>query len=162
MVAGNRFVAEPFGQCMRDTLGEASVVHEDERGAVPADQLAQPGVEIAPLFGRHHGLEVRRWHLDGEIDVALVPEIDDLARHRLTVAVCAGQEARDRLHRLHRRRQPDARWPPAAVRLHQLVQPREAEGEVRATTVARQGVNLVHDHRAHAPQPLAPPLCGEQ
>ena len=55
-------------------------------------------------------------------------------------------------------REPDALGPPVGERL----QPLEREREVRAALVAGDGVDLVHDHGAHAPEPLAAPLGGDE
>ena len=56
------------------------------------------------------------------------------------------------------RGEPDAE----RARLRERLEPLEGEREVSAALVAGERVDLVHDHRAHAPQPLAAALGGEQ
>ena len=60
----------------------------------------------------------------------------------------ADQKPGNRLDRLLGGRQPDSQQLRAAQRLQTL----EREGQVGATFVGRQGVNLVHDHRARGRQ----------
>ena len=64
---------------MGDALGEAARVDEDEGRAVLADQLGEAVVDVAPLLAGGDGLEVGRRHLDRQVEVALVAEVDDHA-----------------------------------------------------------------------------------
>lgn len=70
----------------------------------------------------------------------------------------AGQEAGHRRQRFLRGGQSDADRPRAA----QGVQPFQREGQVTAPLVARQGVDLVHDHAAHAGEHAAPAVRAQQ
>jgi len=46
-------------------------------------------------------------------------------------------------------------------RRREVLQPLERQRQVAPPLVARHGVDLVHDHRAHAAQHFAGPLGGE-
>ena len=142
-MAGHRLLSQPLRQVVRDALREPARVDEDQGRAMPADQLRQPPVQVRPLLRRHHRFEVGRRHLDGQVDVALVAEVDDGA---VMLATGASQEVSDLLDRLHRRRQADARRPRP---VDDVVEPREAERQVRPAAIARQRVDLVDDHGAH-------------
>ena len=164
VVAGDVLLADALRELVRDALREPPRVHEDERRAVLRDQLGDALVDLAPLLGRGDRLEVSRRQLDGEVEVALVAEVDDRAV-RLAVsieAIGADEEARDLLDRPLRRREPDARGPLAAGLGDELVEPRQREGEVAASPVAGDRVDLVDDHGAHAPQVLAAALRRDQ
>ena len=69
--------------------------------------------------------------------------------------VRADEEPRRRLHRPHRRGEPDALEPggPAARFGHRALEPLERERQVRAALVARHRVDLVHDDGAHIGEP---------
>ena len=164
VVAGDVLLADALRELVRDPLREPPRVDEDERRAVLRDQLGDALVDLAPLLGRGDRLEVSRRQLDGEVEVALVAEVDDRAV-RLAVrieAIGADEEARDLLDRPLRRRESDARGPLAAGLGDELVEPRQREGEVAASPVAGDGVDLVDDHGADAPQVLAAALGGDQ
>src|SRR5262249_32839763 len=72
-----RLLAQALAQVMRYPLREASRVDEDQRRAVGPDQTRQAVVDVRPLLLGRHSLQVRRRHLDIELQVALVPQVDD-------------------------------------------------------------------------------------
>jgi hypothetical protein len=85
----------------------------------------------------------------------------------------AGEEAGDQLNGVLRRGEADAlRWlfhphehrtrREAVVAADQSVQPLQREREVRAALVVGDGVNLIHDHGAHAGEVLAALAGGQQ
>ena len=94
-----------------------------------------------------HRLELARRELDGHVEVAGVPAVDDGGRAPDRVA--ARQQAGHHLERALGGGQADALQPAAALR-HQVGQPLEAEGEVGPPLVAGQGVDLVDDDRVDA------------
>ena len=150
-------LAQPLRQVVRHPLGQASGVHEDQRRLMLADQLRHPVIRVAPLRRRADRFQVCRWHLDRQVQVALVAGIDDGAV-RLAIGrygLAPHQEARRVVERLDRRRQPDARSSTAA----DVVQPRQGQREMAAALVAHQRVDLVDDHGLHVAQDLAAPLC---
>ena len=146
-------------QAEREPLGEPAVVDEDDRRAVLAHEPEQLGVDGRPdraepaLGGRRQHAAVCLGHvvvrlaaglahvLDGdddlEVELLARPRVDELDR------AVAGDEAADLLQRALRRGEADA--------LHrlreQVVEPLQAERQVRAALRARDGVHLVQDHR---------------
>ncbi len=122
---------------MRRVLTKMSVVR------CCGDERREAVVDLAPLLVRRHGLEIRARHLDREIEVAPVPDVDDGARASL-----ADEKACGLVDRVHRGREADALRP----RVGDRVEPRERQGEVAAALVAHQGVHLVDDDRADAAQ----------
>ena len=65
------------------------------------------------------------------------------------------QERRDVFDRLHGGGKADALRRGAAVLLHQAVQARQRQRQVRAALIVRHGVDLVHDQGADVRQHLA-------
>ena len=112
VVGRHRVVAEALGKQMRDALGHAPRVDEDERGAVGAN-VRRDGVEhLAELLARRHGLELTRRQLDGDIERAPVADIDDRAA-RTAVRIAArraraDEQPRDGFDGSLRRGQTDA------------------------------------------------------
>ena len=119
-----------------------------------ADQLREPVVLLDPDLVRHDRLERRLRQLELEVALAHVAFVDDgAARVRR-----AREERGQRVDRLRRRRDADARRRRRAQRL----EPLERQREMRAALVARDRVNFVDDHRAHRAQHLAAGLRREQ
>ncbi len=139
--------AEPLGELVRHALGQPPRVDEDERSAVRLDQPDQALVDLLPHLVRHHRLERRAGHLDGEIRVAIVAAVDDGAFG----IPRAGEEARHLLDRLLRRRKAEALQAPAA----HVVEPFERQGEVGAAPRLEHRVDLVDDEHARAPEHVA-------
>ena len=135
VVRGDVFRAQVLGQLMRHALGEPARVDGDEGRAMLFDQLHQALVNLAPHLVRHHRLERRARHLDGEIHLAPVAFVDDRAR-------LLREEARDLLDRLLRRREPD----PLQRAAGNVVQTLERERQMRAAARLQYGVDLVDDH----------------
>ena len=125
VMARNRVFTEAFRQLVRDPLGLRPRVHEDERGLVLDDQRGQPVVEFPHLFLRRDRLEVARRHLDVQFEVALVAEVEHLARSPRT-----DEEARNLVDRALRRGQPHALRHLAALAADGVVDPFEGEREV--------------------------------
>src|SRR4051812_38896794 len=123
MMRGNVFWTQALGELVRHALGQPPRVDGNERGAMLFDELHQALVNLGPYLVRHHRLEGRLGHLDGDIHLAPMPLVDDRA-------LPTGQEARDLLDRLLRRREPDALERPAA----DVVEALERKREMRAAT----------------------------
>ena len=77
---------------------------------------------------------------------------------RSHVAPGAGQESRHVFQRLLGGGESDALQRPAGQRL----QPLQRERQMRAALVPHEGVDLVHDHRAHGREHPAPAVAGQQ
>src|SRR5688572_30699572 len=119
-------------------------------------QSGEPLVDLFPCLAGHDRLEWSAGKLDGKLHRAAVSFVHDRA-----FGLPVGGDVL-RTHEkpcyvvdwLLRRRQSDA-----LQRLPcNVLQALEGEREVRATTRAEYGVNLVDDHRAHRAQHLPAPL----
>ena len=101
-------------QLVRDALRQATRVHEDQRRPMFGDQLRQPVVDLAPLLARRDRLQRARRHLHAELQITLVPEVDDRAARRAVAravrrALAAHEERGEFLDRPLRRGESDAR-----------------------------------------------------
>ena len=79
MMCGHMAGTNALGKMPRDTLDHPPRVGEDQRRAMLADELSEPVVDLTPDLRRHDRLERGGWHLDGEVTVAPMPQIDDSA-----------------------------------------------------------------------------------
>ncbi len=178
VVGGDGLLAEQVAQVARGALGHAARVDEDQRGAVLRDQLHDALVDLLPLVVGHDRGQRRRRHLQRQVALLGIADVDDLARRdAVHQAGAADQEARHFGDRLLRGRQSDARdaarhaqgldglgigqrafavgfaGDGRARRLvdHRL-QPLQRQRQVAAALVGGQRVDLVDDHRAHGRQ----------
>ena len=78
VMCGDDFLAEAFGQMTSHTLGHATRVDEDERGAMRLHQLGEAVVDEFPAVVGHHRFERHRGDFDGEVAVAGVADVDDV------------------------------------------------------------------------------------
>ncbi|CAJ3327660.1 Uncharacterised protein [Burkholderia pseudomallei] len=156
VVRGDRVRAEPVRQMAGRALGHPARVDEHERRAVRGGQLRDAIVEALPHVVRHHGPERHGRQFQREIARARVAGVDDRAIERRVVAA-ADEKARDRLDRLLRRGQPDARQLAADER----VEPLERQREMAAALGVRERVDFVDDHGARARE-HAPARFGRQ
>ena len=152
-MARDGVLAEALGQLLRHALGEGARVHEHERRLVRLHELGQPVEDVGPLLLGRHRLEIARRHLDVQLEIALVAAIDDVDG-----PAGASEEARDLLDGALRGGEPNANRAP----LHEVVQARQAQGEVAAAAVPGERVDLVDDDRAHAAQVRATALGREE
>ena len=158
----------------RRALGHAARVDEDQRRPVRRHEFDDARVDLVPLRDGHHRRERRRRHLEREVALFRVADVDDLAlRDAIDHAMCAHEEARDLGDRLLRRRQADARDAAQHARrrrfehavlvrrveqrrarrvVRERLQPLERQREVAAALVGGERVDLVDDHRAHRRQ----------
>ena len=151
--------AKPLRQIARRAFGEAPRIHKNQRRPVFGNQRREPVVDQLPDLARHHRLQRRRWQLDRQIAPAHMAGVDDFTiGHAGSVAAVTDQEVRDRLNRLLRGRQADARQRAPREFLETL----QRQRQVRAAFVRRHCVNLVDDHGAGAGQHLPPALAREQ
>ncbi len=143
MVRGNRLLAQPVAEVAGDALGQAPGVDEHQGGAVFARQGGQAVIDQAPDIGGHHCTQ-RHWrHLDGQVALPSMADIDDCAG-----AAVADQKLRHPLDRALRGRQADAPQRPVAQGLQAL----QGQCQVGAALVACQGMDFVDDYRVHAGQ----------
>src|ERR1700690_1471184 len=93
---------------MRDTLRQPPRVHEQERRPMSVHQIDDAVVNLAPHFIRSDRAELGRGNLDGQIDLALVADVDDYRFRPVPVLVrVAGEEARNFSDRFLRRGKTD-------------------------------------------------------
>ena len=125
-----------------------------------SDQRRQPVVVLLPDLVRHHRFERRSRNLEAEIDLSAMAFVDNPAiGHAGRVdRARADEKSRDFLDRFLRRGQAD---PKQRARRH-LLEPLEAEREMRAAPRADDRVDFVDDHGAHGPQHLAAALGRQQ
>ena len=133
---------------MGDPLGHLAGVDEDQRGAVLEDVDGDLVEDVGELEAAGHRFELAPRQLDGHVEIPPVAAVDDGGGG--TGRVGSRQETGDHLQGALGCRQPDALEPDPAGR-HQLAEPLETEGEMRAPLVAGQGVDLVDDHRVRRP-----------
>ena len=83
---GESSVLHPLGKVLGNTLGHATGIDKDQRGAVFGDQVCQAVVHLAPDLRRHDRLQRRAWQFDGQVPLPYKTGVDDPAVGR-TVAV---------------------------------------------------------------------------
>jgi len=103
VVRADTVLAETFAEVMRDALGHAAGVHEDERRRVLAYPLGKSIVDFGPLLVGRNGLQIRAGHLDRDVEVASMADVDDRA-----VAARADEIPGSPLDGVHRGRKADA------------------------------------------------------
>ena len=101
--APTRSAPEALAEVVRHALGHAARVDEDQRGAVRAHRAPRGGRRSRSTARWCDGLQVRGRQLDGQIEIAPVPDVDDRAG-----TARAHQEPRGLLDGVHRGRQADA------------------------------------------------------
>ena len=152
MVGAHAVGAEPLAERVRDPLRGTPRVDEDQRRPVRADEGRQSVVDLPPLLVRGDGLQIGRRHLDGQVEVAPVPEVDDRARRARP-----REEARGLADGVHGGREPDTLRAP----LGHGIEARERVAQVTPALVAHEGVELVDDDGADAPEERARTLGRE-
>ena len=162
MMGRDALFSESIGELMREALGHAPGVHEDERRLMVLDLRGDRVEDLPHLLAGRDGLELATGQDQLEVEGARVPRVDDRA-DRLSVRTHAfGPDAHEQLcHELDRplgRREPDPRRPLVA----EGVQSFERERQVGAAFVPRHRVDLVDDHRSYRPEDLAPACRGQQ
>ena len=134
--------AQPLLQREGDALAHPARADEHERRPMCADQLGQPVVDLARHLVAGDAAQLVGRNLYRQLHRATVPDIDDL---RL-----GAEEPRDGRDGPNRRRQPDALRLTPALALHERIEARQGQREVRAALIGRNGVNLIDDDRLHA------------
>ncbi len=153
MVGSNLVFADPLAQMHRQTFRQPPRVDEHQRRAMLQRQLRQAVVDLAPHFVGGDRTQFRRGHFDRKIELAPMPDVDD-RRHR---PPCSSQEVRNRLDRLLRRRQSNARW-----LFRQPVEPLQRNRQMRAALVIGDGVNFIDDDSLDVVQDGAALVGGQQ
>ena len=169
VVGADQLLAGELVQALREPLGQAAAVREDDRAAVRPDELEQARVDRRPDARAHvaerdgpAGLLVGRQDLaepghvldrddDLELERLAAARVDDLD---LAARPDPAEEAGDRLERPLGRRQPDA-LERRRVRRAEPLEPFQREGQVRPALRAGDRVDLVDDDRLDAAQRLA-------
>ena len=151
---GDVVFAQALAQVMRDPLRQPPGVHEHQRGTMLLHQFHQPVVNLVPHLVGGDRPQGRAGHFHREIELALVPDIDD---HRSRPAV-AGQKVRDFFDRLLGRGKPDAH----RRTIGQRFQPLQRKRQMRAALVVGDGVDFVDDDGFDIAQNRAALFRGQQ
>src|SRR5580692_3659213 len=137
MMRGDRIFAEALLEMMGHSFREAARVDKYERGAVLANEICYAIVNLVPHFMRGNRAQFAGWHFDGQIERALVADLND---HRVGTAA-AGEKMRNQLDRFLRGREADAyRW-----MVGERIEAFERQRKMRAALVISDGVNFVDD-----------------
>src|SRR5439155_23606369 len=136
VVRGHDVVAQALAELVREPLRHPPRVDKYEGGLMVRDVLGDAIDDVGHLLRRRDRFELTLGQLDGDVERALVTDVDDLRQRTL-----ADEQPPDPLDGTLRRREADARRPPVAERL----EPFQREREVRAALVAGDGVDLVDD-----------------
>ncbi len=76
-MSGHHVVAETLAQLMGQSLGQTPGVDEDQGGAVLGHQSGDPVEHVRELLGGRHRLQLAVGQLQGQVDVTLMPDVDD-------------------------------------------------------------------------------------
>ena len=143
MMRHHRIFTQLLAQIVSDAFGKAACVDEHKRRAVLANQFRNAMICLAPKLHRRHGPQfvVRNFHC--EIEIAPVSGVHDYRTF--------AQKLRDFVQGLDGRRQPDA------LRLGggEMLQARQGQCQMRAALIIGNGVDFVHNHRAHTTQHIS-------
>ncbi len=155
---------EALSQLVGDPLGHPPGVDEHEGRPVLLYVSCDPFEHGRHLLEGRHGAELVVGELDGNVEPALMADVDDHAAGRAAgqgpVRPGTHQQPGDRPYRPLGCRQanPDR----SLVRRDHAVQSLQAESEVRAALVTGQRVDLVDDHGPHRREHLPASCRGEQ
>src|SRR5450759_2632514 len=142
--------SQPLTYVMRDAFSKTARIYEDQRGTVFQYDFRQPVVDLGPHLVAGDGAEFVLGNFDGELHVTSMADVDDVSG--------IAEKLRDLLDRIYRGRKPDALQPGP----RQPLEPCDRQGQMRATLVVGDGVNLVNDYGAHSFQHLTRFLRGQQ
>src|ERR1017187_5113871 len=157
-------VAEALSQLMSDPLGHSPGVDEHEGRPVLLYVRCDPFQHRRHLLEGRHGAELVVRELDGNVEPALMADVDDdaagLAAGQGPVLPGTYQQPGNRRYRplCCREADPDR----SLVRRDQAVQSLQAKSEVRAALVPGQRVDLVDDHGPHRREHLPAACRGEE
>ena len=157
VVAGDALLAEAVAQVVGDALGEGAGVDEDQGGVVLDDQVGEAVVDVVPLLAGGDGFEVGGGRLDGEVQIALMAEVDGDAGARVALIVGAGEEGGEFVDGALGGGEADALGAAAG----DVVEALQRQREVAAAAVAGEGVDLVDDDGVDLAQGFTGPLGGE-
>ena len=140
VMRGHRVVAEPLREQMRHAFGHAARVDEHDGGLVPTHVSGDAVQHVGHLLARRDRPELFVGQLDGDVKVALMPDVDDGASR-----LGAHEQPRDHIDGSLRRGETDAH----RRRCAEARDPLQRQRQVRATLVACHRVDLVDDDGAH-------------
>jgi hypothetical protein len=171
VVRGDVFEAEALREFEGDLLDESAGVDEDQRAAVMVSERGELVEYLSPHGGGGDGGELVGRDFDGEIKRAALADLHDLCR--LARGVRAGEEVGDELDGILRGGEADALRRGLEADQHAAgsevvfaadegFEALEREGEMGATLVVRDGVDLVDDDGADAAEILTRLAGGEQ
>ena len=76
---GDVLVTDAIAQVFRGTFRQPPRVDKDQRGLVFVDELGQAVVDLLPHFVGHDGFQRRAGHLQGQVALAYMAGVDDVA-----------------------------------------------------------------------------------
>jgi len=162
VVGGDLILAEPLAQLVSDPLGHPPGVDEHQCGPVAFHVLGDALEDLPHLLRGGHRSELVVRQLQGQVQGALVPDVDDGAPRGTvavrTVGARSDQEPGDSLDGPLGGRQPDPLRPGHGDVLEAL----ECQGEVRPSLVAGHRVDLVQDQGLHVGEHRPGELRGDQ
>ena len=160
VVRRHRFLSQPLGHLVGQTLDQPARVHEEEGRMVLAHEVGHAVKGVVPLLVGRDGADLVLGQLQGQVHLTSVARVDDQAV-RLAVGGdvrCADEEPADLIDGPLGRREADA----GDRSVCQPAEPLHREAEMRAALVVGYGVELVEDQRADSRQPAPPALRREQ
>jgi len=162
VMSSHLVLAEPLPQLVGDPFGHPPSVDEHEGRAVALHMLGDAVEDLPHLFGRGHRRELVVGELEGEVESALVPDVDDRAARGAVRVRPAGtgadEQPGDGVDRPLGGGEPD----PLRRGGGDVMEPLEGEGEVRSSFVPRHRVDLVEDDCLYPPEHRARALRGDQ
>ena len=151
---------EAVSQLMGNPLGHSPGVHEHERRPVLVYVCCDAFEHRRHLLVGRHGAELVVGKLDGDVEPALMSDVDSetpgLATGQSPFRSGTHQEPGNGPYRALGCREADPDR--SLVRRDEAVQPLQAEREVSPALVTCQGMDLVDDHRPHRREHL-PAAC---
>ncbi len=156
VVGRDALVAQALAEMQRHPLDQAARVDEHQRRLVLAGQGRDPIVELRPLFVRGHGAQLVLGHLDAQIEVAALADVD----HRRRSGRVPPTSSRDATSSGRTVADRPMRW--SLPGLTSCSSRSSERRQVRAALVGRHGVNFVDDHRPHVAQRPPARLGGQE
>lgn len=145
MMGRDGIVSQTLTEVQREPLDHAPRGHENQRRTMRSALVREPIVELCPLLVRAYGAELFARNVNGQLDVATIARIDDLRQRTART----DQETRGKFDRAHGRGQTHTLRTRAPTTHDEFFEAFERKRQMRATFVGRNGMDFIHDDRAH-------------
>ena len=144
---GHAFDSQPLGEMMRHAFRESASIYKHEGRPMLPYEFRDSIVNFVPHLVRSHRTQFAGRHFDGEIHLALMPDL-----HNDGIGPSAScKKMRDQLDGLLRGGQTDAKRGPIGKRFQSL----QRQRQMGAAFVIGNGVNLVDNYGLDAAQHFA-------